>query len=195
MTPIYKSGIVTKLGNYRPTAIISPFSKILERLVYNQLMFYPEKQCLLFNYQFGFHKGYSTEYAILETLENVKSAIDENKITCGIFLDFLKAFDRINHHILLENLNKYGIRGLPHEWFSSYVTERKQYVKIGNAESSLKTVTCGVPQGSTLGPLLFLLYINDLPGSSKKLTFRIFADDTNIFYSSNDPEQLQTVIN
>ena len=82
-----------------------------------------------------------------------------------------------------------------HAWFSSYITNRKQYVKVGNTESSLKTITCGVPQGSTLGPLLFLLYINDLPKSSKKLTFRIFADDTNMFYSSKDPEQLQSVIN
>ena len=158
-------------------------------------MSYLEKECLLFNFQFGFRKGYSTEYAILETVEKLKSAVDDQKITCGIFLDFSKAFDTINHHILLEKLYKYGIRGLPHAWFSSYITNRKQYVKVGNTESSLKTITWGVPQGSTLGPLLFLLYINDLPKSSKKLTFRIFADDTNMFYSSKDPEQLQSVIN
>ena len=197
VTPIFKSGTVTELGNYRPIAVISPFSKILERLVYNQLMSFLEKQCLLFDFQFGFRKEYSTEHAILETLENFKTAKDDNKITCGIFLDFSKAFDMINHHILLEKLKKYGIRGLPHAWFASYITNRRQYVKIGNTESSLKTVTCGVPQGSTLGPLLhvFLLYINDLPRSSKKLIFKIFADDTNIYYSSNNLEQLQTVIN
>ena len=111
------------------------------------------------------------------------------------FKTFPKAFDTINNHILLETLYKYGIRGLPHAWFSSYITNRKQYVKVSNTESSLKTITCGVPQGSTLGPLLFLLHINDLPRSAKKLTFRIFADDTNMFYSSKDPEQLQSVIN
>ena len=195
VTPIFKSGIVTELGNYRPIAVISPFSKVLDRLVYQQLVSFLEKQCLLFNFQFGFRKGYSTEYAILETLENLKSAIDDGKITCAVFLDFSKAFDTINHQILLDKLYKYGIRGLPHAWFSSYITNRKQFVKVGNTESSLKTITCGVPQGSTLGPLLFLLYINDLPESSKKLIFRIFADDTNIFYSSKDPEQLQRVIN
>ena len=150
-------------------------------------MSYLEKECLLFNFQFGFRKGYSTEYAILETVEKLKSAVDDQKITCGIFLDFSKAFDTINHHILLEKLYKYGIRGLPHAWFSSYTTNRKQYVKVGNTESNLKTITCGVPQGSKL-------QINDLPRSSKKLTFRIFADDTNMFYSPKDPEQLQSVI-
>ena len=155
ITPIYKSGSPTELGNYRPIAVISPFSKIFERMIYDQLLFYLEKHNILFNYQFGFRKGYSTEYAIPETIENLKTAIDENRITCGIFLDFSKAFDTINH-ILLAKMNKYGIRGLPLEWFSSYLKERKQYVKIGNNESSKKTITCGIPQGSTLGPLLFL---------------------------------------
>ena len=195
VTPIFKSGSISELGNYRPIAVISPFSKVLERLVYDQLVSYLEKECLLYNFQFGFRKGYSTENAILETVEKLKSAVDDQKVTCGIFLDFSKAFDTINHHILLEQLYKYGIRGLPHAWFSGYITNRKQYVKIGNVESSLTTITCGVPQGSTLGPLLFLLYINDLPRSSKKLTFRIFADDTNMFFSTRDPEQLQSIIN
>ena len=195
ITPVYKSGPVTELGNYRPIAIISPFSKILEKLIYDQLIFFLEKHGLLYDYQFGFRKGHSTEHAILETLENLKTAIDDNKVTCGIFLDFSKAFDTINHSILLSKMEKYGIRGLPHAWFSSYITNRKQYVKIGKAESGLKTMKCGVPQGSTLGPLLFLLYINDLPNSSKKLIFKIFADDTNIFYSSNNPEELERVVN
>ena len=103
---------------------MSPFSKVLERLVYNQLVSYLEKECLLFNFQFGFRKGYSTEYAILETVEKLKSAVDDQKITRSIFLDFSKDFDTINHHILLENLFKYGIWGLPHAWFSSYITNR-----------------------------------------------------------------------
>ena len=195
VTPVFKNGITTELGNYRPIAIISPFSKILERLVYDQLILFLEKQKILFDYQFGFRKGHSTEHAILETLENFKTAIDENKVTCGIFLDFSKAFDTINHNILLEKIHCYGIRGLPHAWFSSYISDRKQYVKIGDTESSLRAMTCGIPQGSTLGPLLFLLYINDLPNSSKKLMFRIFADDTNIFYSSNNLDELERVVN
>ena len=96
VTPIFKSGsLLSELGNYRPIAVISPFSKVLERLVYDQLVSYLEKECLLFNFQFGFRKGYSTEYAILETVEKLKSAVDDQKITCGIFLDFSKAFGKI----------------------------------------------------------------------------------------------------
>ena len=123
VTPIFKSGSVSDLGNYRPIAVISPFSKVLERLVYDQLVSYLEKECLLFNFQIGFRKGYSTEYAILETVEKLKSAVDDQQITCGIFLDFSKAFDTIKLHILLEKLYKYGIRGLPHAWFSDYMSK------------------------------------------------------------------------
>ena len=104
VTPIFKSDSLSELGNYRPIAVISPLSKVLERQVYDQLVSYLEKECLLFNFQFGFRKGYSTEYVILETVEKLKSSVDDQKITCGIFLDFSKAFDAINHHILLEKL-------------------------------------------------------------------------------------------
>ena len=130
-------------------------------------MSYLEKECLFFNLQFDFQKRYYIEYAIPETVEKLKSAVDDQIITCGIFLDFSKAFDTINCHILLEISYKYGIRRLPHAWFSGCKSNRKHYVKVGSTESTLKTITCGIPQGSTLRPLLFLC-INDLPRSSKK---------------------------
>ena len=159
------------------------------------MAFFLEKQSILFEFQFGFRKGYSTEHAILETIDNFKTALDHNMLTCGIFLDFSKAFDTINHQILLSKMFKYGVSGTPFTWYSSYLSGRKQYVKIGNVESSLKPITCGVPQGSTLGPLLFLLYVNDLPNSSCRLKFRIFADDTNILYSSKNIKDLESTIN
>ena len=125
----------------------------------------------------------------------MKQAIDNNLLTCGVFLDFAKAFDTVNHAILLNKLEKYGVRGIPLSWFTSYLTNRQQYVSIDSVESSKQTIKCGIPQGSSLGPLLFLLYINDIPNCSDKLSFRIFADDTNIFVSSSNAVELQNLIN
>ena len=132
----------------------------------------------MFKYQFGFRKDHSTELAVLEITDILKTSIDNN---CGVFLDFSKAFDTVNHEILLRKLHKYGIRGIALDWFTSYLTNRTQYVKLGNVESSFLQIVCGVPLGSTLGRLLFLLYINDLANSSDVLSFRLFADDANIF--------------
>ena len=195
VTPIFKNGVETDPNNYRPISIISPFAKAFERLVYEQLNSFLVKKKIISNYQFGFRKGYSTEQAILEITENFKSAIDNGEITCGLFLDLSKAFDTVNHQILIDKLCKYGIRGTPLAWFTDYLSNRQQYVKIGNTESDLLTLTCGIPQGSTLGPLLFILYINDMPNCSKKLSFRIFADDTNVFYSSNSIDDIEKVMN
>ena len=115
--------------------------------------------------------------------------------SCGLFLDLSKAFDTVNHQILLDKLCNYGVRGRPHDWFASYLRDRKQFVQIGNQKSRLLEMTCGVPQGSTLGPLLFLIYINDIANSSNKLSFRLFADDANIFYTSDDINCIESVMN
>ena len=150
---------------------------------------------ILFPYQFGFRKRYSTELAILEMSDNLRTSIDNKLITYGLFLDFSKAFDTVNHNILLNKSNKYGVRGVVLGWFKSYLQNRVQYVKIGNIESEPLNVVCGIPQGSTLGPLLFLLYINDLPNSSTNLSFRLFADDANIFCASKNCKEIEKVMN
>ena len=195
VTPIFKSGDATDPANYRPIAVLSPFSKILEKIVNDQLISFIDKYNILFKYQFGFRKDHSTELAILEITDILKTSIDNNLITCGVFLDFSKAFDTVNHEILLRKLHKYGVRGKALDWFTSYLTKRTQYVKLGNVESEFLQIVCGVPQGSTLGPLLFLLYINDLANSSDMLSFRLFADDANIFYATKTSKDLEAVMN
>ena len=114
---------------------------------------------------------------------------------CGIFIDLKKAFDTVNHEILITKMEHYGIRGVILKWFASYLSERKQFVYHNGETSSLKTISCGVPQGSVLGPLLFLLYVNDLPNISSKLIFYLFADDTNIYFECDDLKELEETIN
>ena len=173
VTPIYKSGEVTDTGNYRPIATLSSFSKVPERLIYNQLYLFLENNDIILKYQFGFRKGYSSEQAILEITDNLNSAIDNKQITCGLFLDFSKAFDTVNHDILLSKLYTYGIRGTPFKWFESYLCNRTQFVKIDENESSMKTITCGVPQGSTLGHCYscFILMTYQIPLRSSLLEY------------------------
>ena len=125
----------------------------------------------MFKYQFGFRKGYFIEQVNLEITDSLKKAMDKKLVTCGLFLDFSKALDTINHDILLSKLHRYGLRGNPLTWFENYLYNRNQVVKIGDTISSSQTIICGMPQGSTLGPLLFLLYINDLPNCLSKLSF------------------------
>ena len=188
VTPVGKGGEETDPTNYRPVSTLSALAQIFEKLICKQLVNYIEKEKILYEFQFGFRKGHSTSQAITEIAENLRKAIDHNMYTCGVFLDFSKAFDTVNHKILLSKLESYGIRGLPLELFTSYLTNRKQYTSLGNNVSSTQTVTCGIPQGSSLGPVLFLIHINDLPNSSEALTFKVFADDTNVFASSCDPK-------
>ena len=186
VTPVDKGGEVMDPSNFHPISTLSTLTQTFERIVYKQLINYIEKHDILFQFQFGYRKGHSTAQAVIEIADNLREAIDSNLYTCGIFIDFSKAFDTVNHEILFKKLESYGIRGMPLKWFTSNLNNRQQYVAIGHTESPRETMTCRIPQGSTLGPLLFLLYINDLPNCSEILTFRIFADDTNLFTSVRD---------
>ena len=192
---IFKKGNPELPSNYRPISFLPIFSKIFEKVMYKRLHRFLEIHKVLYSLQFGFQENHSIDHALVSLTEAVRSTLDNKRLGCGIFIDLQKAFDTVNHRILLSKLENYGIRGCALEWFRSYLSDRKQYVSVNGSNSNLLSITCGVPQGSVLGPLLFLIYINDLPNASKKLTFYLFADDTNIYYESKDLFNLIKIVN
>ena len=192
---IFKKGNPELPSNYRPISLLPIFSKIFEKVMYKRLHRFLEIHKVLYSLQFGFQENHSIDHALVSLTEAVRSTLDNKRLGCGIFIDLQKAFDTVNHRILLSKLEHYGIRGCALEWFRSYLSDRKQYVSVNGSNSNLLSITCGVPQDSVLGPLLFLIYINDLPNVSKKLTFYLFADDTNIYYESKDLFNLIKIVN
>ena len=153
------------------------------------------KHNILYEKQYGFQTGKSTEHAIIDIQYQILEALEKKEHPCCVFLDFAKAFDTVNHNILLSKLYHYGIRGTPLQLIKSYLTDREQCVQVNNAISDFNKITHGVPQGSILGPLFFLLYINDIALSSPMLSFYLFADDTTIFLSDKNVKNLEEILN
>ena len=170
------------MSNYRPISLLSIFSKIFESIIAARLTNYLNKYNLLYEFQFGFRSSYSTKLAIINSVDDILLNLDKKNYVAGIFIDFAKACDTLDHTILLKKLNNNSIRGHIHNWFCSYLSNRTQYTSVNGTISKPSEIKFGVPQGSVLGPLLFLLYINDI-GNIPDLSHKpkLFADDTNIF--------------
>ena len=162
VVPVFKKDSKLDYSNYHPISLLSNIEKILEKLMYKRLYTFLNKNNVIYNLQFGFRQQYSTSHALINITENIRKALDDGNIGCGVFVDLQKAFDTVDYQILLAKLNYYGIWGVSNDWFKSYLSNPNQYLFVNGYKSGLAALNCGIPQGSVLGPLLFLLQINDL---------------------------------
>ena len=180
--PIHKKDSKLDVSNYRPISLLSNINKIFEKIMCLRIRNHFEKSNLLYDLQFGFREKHSTNHAVISMVQKIQEQIQGNKFAIGVFIDLQKAFDTINHDILMSKLNTYGIKGVANAWLKSYLSNRKQYVTINGHDSDKTEIIHGVPQGSVLGPLLFTIYINDMHKCIRNSTSFHFADDTNLLY-------------
>ena len=193
--PIFKDGDETDPSNYRPISLLSAFHRIFEKIMYDRPKQFLYKHNIFYNYQYGFRERCSTEHAILDIVNRIQGNMDNGMFSCGIFMDLRKAFNTVDYHILLHKPSHYGIRGVINKWFCSYLNGRTQTTQVGSYISKREKTSCSVPQGSVLGPLLFLIYINDIYQALNKLGFYLFADDTNLLYADRNIKSLESVVN
>ena len=194
ITPTYKKGEHNNIENYRPICSLNQFSKILEKVIYNQMINFIEKNNLFTNAQYGFRSNRSTESALIELVEYVHIGLTNKSNIGAVFMDLSKAFDVMSHDILKVKLEHYGFRGSFLDFIMNFLKDRKYFVSVNGLISDIKISNIGVPQGSTLGPLLFLLYINDIINCSNILKFILFADDTTVIYENKNINDLNNVL-
>lgn len=192
VTPIYKSGIKTDPNNYRPVSVLPVLSKIFERVLYTRLFDFLRETKFLYEHQYGFRPKSNTLNATIDLVTKITENIDKKHIALGVFIDLKKAFDTISHSMLLNKLKGIGLSGSAYDIFESYITNRFQLVKIDNYESQRAKIVFGIPQGSILGPLLFLIYINNIQSIGLTGHVTLYADDTCLFYFGHS---IETVIN
>ena len=190
VTCIHKGGDKSNPANYRPISILSSFSKILEKLVEVRLQNYLESNNLFTRNQFGFRRKMGTENAIHSIVSYIHNSFNHNKFVLGVFLDVKKAFDSLDRNILLKKLSYYGISGKEWDWFHSYLSNRRQITVYDGCSSNMKRVDFGVPQGGSISPVLFLLYVNDMPNTSLNCESLLYADDTSLYFDSQNIDEL-----
>ena len=192
ITPAFKKGKKYLPSNYRPISLTCVCCKIMEHIVTSHIMNHAERNNILYPLQHGFRSKRSCETQLLECIDDLSKNLEDGKQTDLLILDFSKAFDKVSHNLLLHKLHHYGIRGNTHRWISAFLSERTQVVVVDGEESDVGRVESGVPQGSVLGPSLFLFYINDLPENLNS-TVRLFADDTIVYLTITSASDCQTL--
>ena len=195
IAPIHKSGNKNDVSNYRPISLLPTFSKIFEKALHGRITGFLQKNNSLYNCQFGFRKRHSSEHALLTAQNSILQSLDKKHIAMLLLIDFSKAFDMVDHQILLHKLAHYGIRGVALKWLTSYLHNRQQRVHVNNAQSDCQNLIHGIPQGSILGPLLFIIYINDMPNVQKLAKFILYADDANIIITGTNAHEIITKYN
>ena len=191
VVPIHKSGKRTDVTNYRPISLLSAFSKIYERAMHTRLESFVNTNNSLHEDQYGFRKQRSCEHALVAAKQKILHSLDKKQIALLLLIDFSKAFDMVDHQILLKKLYHYGIRGTGLKWLESYLSNRQQFVHVNNTSSKTRSLKFGVPQGSILGPLLFVIYINDMPKVYKWAKFILYADDANIIITAKNIYEIE----
>ena len=192
MFPIFKGGCKSDPSNYRPISILPTISKIFEKHINKHLMAYLNKYKLIHENQSGFRQKHSCQTALVKLTDHWMTCIDNGGIIGTLFLDFRKAFDLVNNSILIQKLSLYKFSGSALQWFISYLDSRQQAIDNGQGLSEFSKLQSGVPQGSILGPTLFLLFINDLPLNMKYCEADLFADDTTIYTHSSNTNVIET---
>ena len=194
VTPLFKKGDKSEVSNYRPVSLLSCCGKLFERLVFKNMYNFFLDNSLLYKYQSGFLPNHSTSMQLVDIYHHICQTFDNRQVSCMVFCDISKAFDRVWHKGLLFKLQENGLSGNLLEWLSSYLSNRVQRVVLHSTESSSRSINAGVPQGSVLGPLLFLIYVNDIADKLLSLT-RLYADDSSLYYSASTVGDIEGILN
>ena len=184
VVPIYKAGSKKNVNNYRPISVLPSLSKLFEKLLLSKLLSFLDKHQVINSNQYGFRKKRFITHSFFDTVTKCFDAINQKQFSGILMIEFEKAFDTVSHDNLMKKLNHYGFRGVANDFISSYLRNRRQFVSLNDVNSTLRDINMGVPQGSILGPLLYITYVNDLPNAIE-CSAKLYADDICLIFSDN----------